>query len=214
MTKRTVTVALAVLAIIVLAFALIGVVRQFIAPFVLRTIWRVYLMSDSIPQVMIWAVFVAFIPVLAVFVLIGEYRGDADDTGIEVKRQRGRVSELQRMIRRSGRGPYFRRQLVRQMTELALETLQQSDRLTREEAKARLRGPQSPFTPEVQAYLDQGARRLTLVEEDRPASRLQRLLTLFGEASNGSAVPDPELEALVTYLEQELEVSRERRPGF
>ena len=210
MTRRIVTVGLALIAVGVLAFALIGVVRQFIAPFVLRTIWRVYLMSDSVPQVMIWAIFVAFIPVLAVFVLIGEYSGDADDTGIEVRRQRGRVSDLRRMIRRSGRGPYFRRQLIRQMTELTLETFQQNERLTREEAKARLRGRQSPLTPEVQAYLDQGTRRLTLVEEDRPPSGLRRLVALFEDASHGSAVPDPELEALVTFLEEELEVRRER----
>jgi len=210
MTRRLLTIALAVAAIIVLAFALIGVVRQFIAPFILRTIWRVYLMSDSIPQVMIWAVFVAFIPVLAVFILIGEYSGTVDDTGLEVKRQRGRVSDLRRMIRRSGRGPYFRRQLIRQMTELTLETLQQTERLTREEAKERLRGRQSPLTPDVQDYLDQGARRLTLVEEDVPRSGLRRLLALFEDASNGSATADPELEVLVTFLEQELEVSRER----
>lgn len=210
MTRRILTVTLAVIAIIVLAFALIGVVRQFIAPFILRTIWRVYLMSDSVPQVMIWAIFVAFIPVLAAFILIGEFSGDVDDTGLEVKRQRGRVSALRRMIRRSGRGPYFRRQLIRQMTELTLETLQQNERLTREEAKERLRDRRLPLTPDVQAYLDQGARRLTLVEEDAPRSGLRRLLALFGDASNGAATPDPELEALVTYLEQELEVSRER----
>lgn len=209
MTRRIVTITLAVMAIIVLAFALIGVVRQFIAPFILRTVWRVYLMSDSVPQVMIWAIFVAFIPVLAAFVLIGELSGDVDDTGLEVKRQRGRVSELRRMIRRSRRGPYFRRQLVRQMTELTLETLQQNERLTREEAKELLRDRQSPLTPDLQAYLDQGARRLTLVENDAPRSSLRRLLALFEDASNGSATPDPELVALVTYLEQELEVSRE-----
>ena len=210
MTRRIVTVALGIIAVIVLAFALIGVVRQFIAPFVLRTIWRVYLMSDSIPQVMIWAIFVAFIPVLAAFVLIGEFKGDVDDTGLDVHRQRGRVSDLRRMIRRSGRGPYFRRQLIRQMTELTLEMFRQNDRLTAEEAKARLRGEQSPLTPDVQAYLDQGARRLTLVEEKGPPSGLGRLLALFDDASNGSTVPDPELEALVAFLEQELEVSRER----
>lgn len=211
MTRRILTIALAVLAIIVLGFALIGIVRQFIAPFVLRTIWRVYLMSDSIPQVMIWAIFVAFIPVLAVFVLIGEYKGDADDTGLEIKRQRGRVSELHRMIRRSGRGPYFRRQLVRQMTQLTLETLRQSERLTEEEAKAHIRGQQSPLAPEVQAYLDQGTRRLALVEdEDVSPSGLRRLLALFDDAEDGSGVPDPELETLVAFLEQELEVSRER----
>lgn len=209
-TRRILTVALAVTATIILAFAFIGVVRQFIAPFVLRTVWRVYLMSDSIPQVMIWAVFVAFIPVLAVFVLIGEFKGDVDDTGLEVRRQRGRVSELRRMIRRSGRGPYFRRQLVRQMTQLTLETLKQNERLTEEEARARLRGRHSPLTPEVQAYLEQGTRRLALVEEDASPSGLRRLLALFDDAANGSGVPDPELVALVTFLEQELEVSRER----
>lgn len=210
MTRRTLTIALAIIAVVVLAVALIGVVRQFVAPFILRTIWRVYLMSDAIPQVMIWAIFVAFIPVLAVFVLIGEYSGEPDDTGIEVTRQRGRVSELRRMIRRSGRGPYFRRQLIRQMTELTLEAFQQNERLTREEAKAQLRGRESPLSPDVQAYLDQGRRRLTLVEEERPPSGLQRLFALFEDVSNGSAIPDPELEALVTFLEQELEVSRER----
>ena len=210
MTRRILTVALAIIAIFVLAFALIGVVRQFIAPFVLRTIWRVYLMSDSIPQVMIWAVFVAFIPVLAVFVLLGERKGDVDDTGLEVRRQRGRVSDLRRMIRRSGRGPYFRRQLVRELTRLTLETLQQNERLTEEEAKERLRRGQLSLDPGVQTYLDQGARRLTLVEEDHPPSGLRRLFALFDDAANGSWAPDPELESLVAYLEQELEVSRER----
>jgi hypothetical protein len=70
MRNRPIITVAVVIVIGLIAFALIGIVREFIAPWLLQMFWRAYLMADSIPQVMIWAFFVAAIPVLAIFVLI------------------------------------------------------------------------------------------------------------------------------------------------
>ena len=107
MRSRPVVAVVVVLGIGILAYILIGFVRDFVAPWVLATIWRAYLMGDSIPQVMIWAIFVAAIPILAIFVLIQGKAKVVEDDQPGGHTNSGLVLKWSKLIQRSGSGDYF-----------------------------------------------------------------------------------------------------------
>ena len=192
----------------VLAFALIGFVRDFVAPWVLATIWRAYLMGDSIPQVMIWAIFVAAIPILAIFVLIQGKSKLVKDDLISKQVNSGLVVKWSKLIQRSGSGDYFKRRFVRELSDLTIATIRYRERLSEDEVKKALRSGQLPLEPGIYEYLAQGWRREYFPPADRNKrpGLLRGLLNKSPSASVDARWKDPNMEKVVEFLEEELEV--------
>ena len=192
----------------VLAFALIGFVRDFVAPWVLATIWRAYLMGDSIPQVMIWAIFVAAIPILAIFVLIQGKSKLVKDDLISKQVNSGLVVKWSKLIQRSGSGDYFKRRFVRELSDLTIATIRYRERLSEDEVKKALRSGQLPLEPGIYEYLAQGWRREYFPPADRNKrpGLLRGLLNKSPSADVDARWKDPNMEKVVEFLEEELEV--------
>ena len=142
-----------------ISFAFIGIVRDYIAPWVLSMIWRAYLMADSIPQVMIWAIFVAAIPLLAIFVLIQGRTKIEDDVGQTSEATSGQVFHWIKQIQRSATGDYFKRSFIRQLSELTFATLRYRERMSEDEVKQALKDDYFPSGSEIGKYLSLGWRR-------------------------------------------------------
>ena len=192
----------------VLAFALIGFVRDYVAPWVLATIWRAYLMGDSIPQVMIWAIFVAAIPILAIFVLLQGKSKLVEDDLISKQINSGLVIKWSKLLQRSGSGDYFKRRFVRELSDLTIATIRYRERLSEDEVKKALRSGQLPLEPGIYEYLAQGWRREYFPPADRNKrpGLLRGLLNKSPSADVDARWKDPNMEKVVEFLEEELEV--------
>jgi hypothetical protein len=208
MRSRPVVAVIIVLGIGILAYILIGFVRDFLAPWVLATIWRAYLMGDSIPQVMIWAIFVAAIPILAIFVLIQGKAKVVEDNQPGGHTNSGLVLKWSKLIQRSGSGDYFKRRFVRELSDLTIATIRYRERLTEDEAKKALRSGQLPLEPGIYDYLAQGWRREYFSSSDRKSQsgRLMGLLRRPASVNTIARWKDPNMEKVVEFLEKELEV--------
>ncbi|GMQ77927.1 MAG: hypothetical protein BMS9Abin02_0418 [Anaerolineae bacterium] len=208
MRRRPLFAIVIVLGIGLLAFFLIGFVRDYVAPWVLATIWRAYLMTDSIPQVMIWAVFVSAIPILAIFVLIQDKSKFVEDKQPDGHTKSGLVVKWSKLIKRSGSGDYFKRRFVRELADLTIATIRYRERISEDEAKKALRSGQLPLEPGIYDYLAQGWRREYFSTSDRKA-RSGRFLGLFktpASATTSTRWKDPNMDKVVEFLEEELEV--------
>ncbi len=202
MKKRPIIIGLGILLIIVIAIALNGVVRETIAPAVLAWVWRVSLMSRGFPQVIVWAFFIALIPIIAVFSLLEGRPSEIETPIIEEQRYEGEVTTWAKRLRQAPEGAYFRQQLLRPLANLTLYTLAYNERLTRAETKEMLASGQLAITPEMQNFLDKGLKtrthsQLSPSRRDRKQSQAQ------------TAGQEAEIETILQFLENELEVSRE-----
>jgi len=202
MKKRPLLIGLGILLIIIIAIALNGVVRETIAPAVLAWFWRVSLMSRGFPQVIVWAFFIALIPIIAVFSLLEGRPSEIETPVVEDQRYEGEVTTWTKRLRQAPEGAYFRQQLLRPLANLTLYTLAYNERLTRAETKEMLADGRITVTPEVQKFLDKGlkARTHSQLSPSRRARKQSQAQTAGQEA---------EIENILQFLENELEVSRE-----
>ena len=192
----------------ILAFALIGFVRDYVAPWVLAAVWRAYLMGDSVPQVMIWAMFVAAIPILAIFVLLqGKSKSIEDDLSSKQVNS-GLVIKWSKLLQRSGSGDYFKRKFVRELSNLTIATIRYRERLSEDAVKKALRSGQLPLEPGIYDYLAQGWRREYFSADDlsRQPGWLKGLLKKTPSAHVDARWKDPNMEKVVKFLEEEMEV--------
>ncbi len=197
-----------VIGIGILAFALIGFVRNYVAPWVLAAIWRAYLMGDSIPQVMIWAIFVAAIPILAIFVLLRGKPKLVEDGPSSIQVNSGLVIKWSKLLQRSGSGEYFKRRFVRELSDLTIASICYRERLSEDEVKKALRSGQLPLEPGIYEYLAQGWRReyFSPADRNKQPGLLRGLLNKSPSANLEARWKDPNLEKVVEFLEDELEV--------
>lgn len=199
MKNRRVRIGLILLGVLVAALILNGVIRETIAPALLAWVWRVSLMSRGFPQVIVWAIFIALIPILAVFSLIQGQAAEEPEPEPPPEPMHGRVQAWYRNLARLPEGDYFRERAVRNIANLALDTLAYEERLNREEVVKRLRDGSLSVPEVVRQFMHQGLR----------SHRYSHTPALAG--GNGQP-PEPEtqIEQVIQYLEAELEVKRER----
>ncbi len=202
MKKRPILIGLGILLIIILAIALNGVVREAIAPAVLAWVWRVSLMSRGFPQVIVWAFFIALIPIIAVFSLLEGRPSEPEPKAVDEQRYEGEVTVWAKRLRQAPEGAYFRQQLLRPLANLTLRALAYTERLTRAETKEMLGDGRIAVPPEIQKFLDKGlkARAPSRLASSRRARKQNRAQT---------AGQETEIETILQFLENELEVTRE-----
>jgi hypothetical protein len=213
MRKRLFTIILLFLFVVIVAFVLNEFIRETIAPIVLSWVWHVWLMSSGIPEVMIWVLFLATIPIIAIFSLI-QGQASLDEDSPAPQSYRGRVATLAHWIRQSSSGSYFRRRLARHLSQLARDTLGYREQLTEKEARERLADDQLQVSPDVKQYLEAGWRRQRVHETIEHTTFWQSLYAALTQRFSGEDNQvlwyDPTLEEVVEFLEAELEVTRDR----
>lgn len=188
---------LIILAIIILLAAFFGreLVRDFVARPLLFSLWHAWYMSQGFPEVIVWALFVAAIPVIAIFNLMVSGRESEPEPIVAAPPQQGQVQANVRLLKQAPQGEYFKTRLYRHLSGMTLDCLGYRERLSEKEVRALLKSGDLELETAVLAAVKQGWRQRV----ESPASAKKR---------NGQTAGwrDPQVEEILQYLETELDI--------
>lgn len=199
-----------VIVVAVVAFLIRDYVRQFVAPFILYLLWITQLIFTSLPQAVLWAVFL-----VVVFFVAGRSLGQNRQRFTRKERPAnvyyGRVEELARMIEQAGTGDYFARRLERQVSDLSLEALGHGEKLTPVQAQEAVNGDRGRVPGLVYDFLQRTTAQRTAGVEmmTQYSNRFTELADTLRRQASRQPLYDSDLEAVVRYLEEQLEVKGE-----
>ena len=168
---------------------------------------------ESIPQTVIWELLAVLVVVAAIGSLFGWSRPPLGDDA-KPPHVPGHIRELSLWIRRAAEGRYFRWTLNRYMRNLAWDIMAYRARTTPRRLKQRFRAGEIELPPFVADYVESAS---AMPPPSRPSLRdllFPRPTWEAGRRSRSEAGPvrsSPQLEALVQFLEDQLEV--EHDPG-
>lgn len=195
--------------ILLLAAPLMLVLRDFareaiVVP-LLYVLWLGRLLFQSIPQPLLWSLFLTLVLFVAVRSL-GKRERPARGTRETEAESPGRVRVWARRVQLAARGDYSRWRLAHYLRKLILDVLAHRERLTPEQLKRRLGTGEVGAPPAVQAYLRAGLMPMP----SGPLGLLSRLRQQLRSRARISPL-DADLESAVQFLENQLEVSHDRR---
>ncbi|MFN2291061.1 MAG: hypothetical protein ACK2UC_07735 [Anaerolineae bacterium] len=205
MKRRAWVLLLILLLAVPFALLLRDFVREELAVELLRLLWAVRLLYESLPQLPIWLAFLAFALVAALgsLLLNGPRRRETERPTPE---PRGRVHALARWIRRASEGEYFRWRLAQHLGALTWEVMAYRHHVDVAELERGLGTPGLQLPPAVQDYLQSRDASWSPVSLNLLARLRHRL-----RPNDGPQRPDPGLEAVVSFLEEQMEVEDGRR---
>ncbi len=199
MRARLFPLALALVLTAALTLLLRGLVRELIILPLLQLYWVVRILLESIPQLLLWSLFVGVALLIAGGSLIG-WRRAQERAEAAQREQPGRVAAWARWIRQAEEGDYSRWRLAHRLGGLALDLLAYRQQCPPEQVKRQLEEGSLAMPPEVRAYLQAGLGRGLW----GPSSHL----SLLWRRLRGAPPPSPldvELEAVIRFLETQLE---------
>jgi hypothetical protein len=195
---------LAGIVVLVLTVPLVFLLRDFIRDVLLielmRIVWGVGILLDSLPQFVLWFLLLLTISVIAGRSLLG--RPPPGQAARPPQQERlGQISLLSRWIERAGDGQYFRWSLSRYVGELTLDILARRERITPEQLRQDLRAGNLDLPPGVMTYLEYGFRQAY----SRPVGWLSWLRSRWS-TDPSRVLPDAGLLQVVQFLEEQMEV--------
>jgi hypothetical protein len=199
--KRLVSVALVLLLTALLVFSLYGVMHETLSPWLAHVYGTIRTYYRTIPQPVLWLVCIGLGILVAVRSLLPNERWSPEEKAPAASR--GRVQTLRLWIRRAATEIYFDRRLARHLGKLALEIQAYTRGRTVAPGPMRQRLDGLDLPPRVREYLKTGLDPLTANNPER--QRGSWLLGWFRSPEIYSA-PDIDLEEIVRYLEDQLEV--------
>jgi hypothetical protein len=215
--------------VLLLAIPLIFVVRDFVRDVLLiellRLIWTVRILLDSLPQVLVWSVFLLILLNVAVRSLLA-VRRISQGRSESLVEPVGQVQFLAIRIRSSARGDFYAWNLVRYLGRLVADVLAYDQGTTSDRTAWLVRSGKFRAPDEVREYLQIGRTTQSVA----PRGFLSRLVFgakwLLGPSSGtgaraslapntrprqrlgGNLQPhpsDPSLESVIRFLEEKLE---------
>jgi len=193
MSERLPAIGLALLLAGLLALIINGTIGAVVVVPLLFLWWAAQVVYESIPQALLWGVFVA----IAVLLVAKNFPWStaplppvAPQAGLQ-----GRVADWSRWLSKSSRDDYSRWRLAQRLSQLAVEMLAFREQCSPQEISRRLKNGSLDIPPQLRAYLHAGSTPYT------PKPRLRRR---FGRPAQ--AVPlatDPQL--VIDYLEDTLQ---------
>jgi len=182
-----------------------GFVREALAvPFLYLT-WIVRVYVRTVPRTLFWGALLLFGVALAVTnVVIALGRDGRHDPNADLERHpdyADTVQQLTSQIRFAGRSIYFRRSLAKRLGRLVLTSRDSEDSYRAGEIRRALRALDAP--PTVHEFFHDG-------DDLVPSSRRARWLIWFRRrlwAQEHRYAPPDDLEAVIRFLEDRLEVS-------
>jgi hypothetical protein len=195
--------------ILLMAAPLVLVLRDFareaiVVP-LLYVLWLGRLLFRSIPQPLLWSLFLTLVLFVAVRSL-GKRGGSVGGMREAEAESPGRVWVWARRIQLAARGDYSRWRLAHYLRKLILDVLAHRERLTPEQLKRRLGTGEVVAPPAVQAYLRAGLMPMP----SGPIGLFSRLRQQLRSRARPSPL-DAGLESAVQFLENQLEVPHDRR---
>ena len=187
---------LIILAVIILVVAFFGreFVRDFVARPFLYSLWQAWYISQGFPEVLVWALFVAAIPVIAIFNLIVSGKEEEPEPVKPPPPQQGQVQANMRLLQQAPRGEYFKTRLFRHLSGITLDCLGYRERLSEKQVRALLKSGDLELDPAVLAAIKQGWRQR--LDVPSTGKRIQQT----GE------ILDPQVEKILQFLETELDI--------
>jgi hypothetical protein len=193
--KRMILPALLLL-VALLAFLIQDFIRElFLYPLV-YLYWSLRLVYEGIPGVVWWGIVITLLILLALSSLSRKEkraRGAVEYGGHSLSRPQTWMHRL----KKTKHGEYFKWQLAREVSQLALESLANKERLTLEQARESLAAGRLKLPPHIQAYLAAGA----LSNSFGHYSQIEANLRVPGTRSPIDLDP----EDIVSFLESKLE---------
>lgn len=194
--KRPYLLILALVLLLVAAFLARDVMRDIVVRPMLLGLWQAWNMTQGFPQVLIWAIFVATVPVIAVFNLVVSGRPQEAEKPPVAPRPPGQIQTLAVWIQQASAGDYFKTRLYRHVSNITLDTLGYREQLSDKEVRARLKSGELRLDPTILTSIKQGWRQKVWQTSDR-------------EASKSSSDIDPQLTKIIEFLETELELEHD-----
>ena len=193
--KRPFLIIILVAIILLVAFFGRELVRDFVARPLLYSLWHAWYMSRGFPEVMVWALFVAAIPVIAIFNLIVSGRESEPEPVAAAPPQQGQVQTVVRLLKQAPKGEYFKTRLYQHLSAITLDCLGYRERLSEKEVRALLKSGDLELDPAVLAAIKQGWRQRV----ESPAAGKNRSEQTAGWLA-------PKVEKILQYLEAELDI--------
>lgn len=203
MRRPIIIISLILLISIPLALVLHEFTREVFLSLLMRISWYLRLYMDSLPQPILWVMFIVIAIIIAVRSLLIR-RSTPEATSEAMKLRMGRVHNLMHAINRSSEGLYFKWRLAQHLLGLTVNTLAHQERTSPNLMRERLKSGGLDAPSEIEAYLLAG---LTPVLST-PSNLLSRLRQAIMPTHRISPL-DLDPEKVIQFLEDQLEINYE-----
>jgi hypothetical protein len=197
MRERLAAIGLALLLAGLLALIISGTIGDVVVAPLLFLWWAAQVLYESIPQALLWGVFVA-IAVLLVAKSFPWSTAPLPPVAPQTVAQ-GRVADWSRWLRDSSRDDHARWRLAQRLSQLAVATLAFREQCPPQEIGQRLDNGSLDIPPQLRAYLRAGSTPYTL----KPKQRRR-----FGRPAQDTAPVEPlaiDPQLVIDYLEDTLQ---------
>jgi hypothetical protein len=151
--KRLLLLALLLVPIALLTLLFRDVARTIVLLPVMYLAWVAGVLWRSIPQFLIWSLFVIVALRVAVGSLIVRRRKREEQGRPQDTTHWGRARIWAKWVELSNQGDYFRRRLARYLANLTLDTLAEHEHLPAEQVQAELEAGRLDVPPRIRAYV-------------------------------------------------------------
>jgi hypothetical protein len=203
MKRRLIILGLIFLISVPLSFLLRGFTREVFLANIMRLSWLAHLYLDSLPQPILWTLFLLIAVLIAVLSLIKRTGSPKVTTEVE-EPSWGRIHSLLQAIYHTSQGIYFKWRLAQYLLNLSIEALAHRERTTPERIKQRLMSRTLDVPSDIEAYLLTGLTPVFTVH----TNLIERIKRTFGLTSRFSPL-DLDPERVVQFLEDQLEIEYE-----
>ncbi|HEU5102771.1 MAG TPA: hypothetical protein VFU22_27305 [Roseiflexaceae bacterium] len=197
MRPRLAALGLALLLAGLLALIVTGAINDVLIVPLLFLWWAAQILYQSLPQALLWGIFVAIAVLLMVKSLPwNDAPLPARDPGLG---EGGRVTDWSRLLHESSRDEHGRWRLAQRLAQLTVETLAFREQCPPQQISRRLGDGSLDITPQLRAYLRAGSLPYAPAPKDRRR---------HGRLSTDAAPADPlalDTQQLVAYLEDTLQ---------
>jgi hypothetical protein len=189
--------------IVLLMLSLRDFVRDVLALPLSYTLWFIGLIGKSIPQIWFWTGLLAVVLIIAMRSLSRERRPPPTTPPQSTRAPLGRITVWTERISMLLKGKYSRQRFGYFIGKLILDVLSHEERLSLRDVERRLEQGELDLPPAVRDYLF--SRLKPGITGTRPSFRVW-LKRLLGLEKPLTAQLDAELESIIKFLEDQLEV--------
>ena len=204
MTRQRAVPIIAILLVIGLTYALLNstLITDVIGPLLYAAFLTTASMIDSLPQLLVWLLFMFIVVQLLTTGLLRFARAFQNKSGGLGRRTAADpvlspVQKYQHWIERANKGVYFRWRVVERLMQIVVDTKHHGKPQTRLQIEQSIVNNTHQLPSDIHRYLVDGLQARNNIE---PAKRMRGLLTDINQADHS------ELERTLTYLEQSLEI--------
>lgn len=189
--------------VVLLMSGLRDFVRDAIALPLSYTLWLVDILVGTIPQIWFWTGLLIVVLIIAMRSLDRERRPAPGAPGKSAYPVRGRIAVWAERINMLLRGKYSRHRFGYFIGKLILDIITHEERLSYRDVEQRLKQGDIDVPPVVRDYL---LSRLRPAHTEARPTFFNRLKRFLGLEKQQTAQLNAELETVITFLEEQLEV--------